>query len=257
MLSSSCGGPWAAAGRGRGPRRRRQHGRQHRRPRPPWQPDDVRFSGCSPSTPRPRSGLRGRLTRPHRRCPPPAMAAMPRVPPLAADRRRRRRPARAAPEARGSDLRVHFKNTREAAHALRGKDLTKAKEYLQAVLDRKRCVPFLRYNGALRSPGGRQVGCSMRRWRRGWRCCCLCWRRAVRSSGSARQQHGSGMGQCGRMAAAAWGGTQQLEAPQQPRSAEESWRRAVALASSCGGSSGWVMAGAGGRTTAQLLAWLR
>jgi ribosomal protein L22 len=50
-------------------------------------------------------------------------------------------------QARGSDLRVHFKNSREAAHSLRGMDLNKAKTYMQAVIDHKRCVPFLRYNG--------------------------------------------------------------------------------------------------------------
>ena len=50
-------------------------------------------------------------------------------------------------QARGSDLRVHFKNSREAAHSLRAMDLNKAKTYMQAVIDHKRCVPFLRYNG--------------------------------------------------------------------------------------------------------------
>lgn len=50
-------------------------------------------------------------------------------------------------QARGSDLRVHFKNSREAAHSLRGMDLNKAKTYMQAVIDHKCCVPFLRYNG--------------------------------------------------------------------------------------------------------------
>ncbi|PRW56515.1 60S ribosomal L17-2 [Chlorella sorokiniana] len=54
-----------------------------------------------------------------------------------------------AAKARGSDLRVHFKNTREAAHSLRGLDLTKAKAYMQAVIEHKRCVPFLRYNGGV------------------------------------------------------------------------------------------------------------
>ena len=51
-------------------------------------------------------------------------------------------------QARGSDLRVHFKNTRESAAAIRGKTLVNAKAYLEAVIDHKRCIPFLRYNGA-------------------------------------------------------------------------------------------------------------
>lgn len=50
-------------------------------------------------------------------------------------------------QARGSDLRVHFKNTTQAAAAIRGLTLTKAKAYLDAVIDHKRCVPFLRFNG--------------------------------------------------------------------------------------------------------------
>lgn len=51
--------------------------------------------------------------------------------------------------ARGSDLRVHFKNTVETARAVRGMNLNKAKAYLQAVIDHKRCVPFLRFNGGV------------------------------------------------------------------------------------------------------------
>ncbi|KAL6766543.1 RPL17 [Auxenochlorella protothecoides x Auxenochlorella symbiontica] len=52
-------------------------------------------------------------------------------------------------KARGSDLRVHFKNSREAAASIRGKDLAKAKAYLQAVLEHKRAIPFLRFNGGV------------------------------------------------------------------------------------------------------------
>ena len=52
-------------------------------------------------------------------------------------------------QARGSDLRVHFKNTREAAFAIKKMELTKAKRYLEDVLGFKRCIPFRRYNGAV------------------------------------------------------------------------------------------------------------
>mmetsp|Transcript_16689 Transcript_16689/g.36099 ORF Transcript_16689/g.36099 Transcript_16689/m.36099 type:complete len:189 (+) Transcript_16689:46-612(+) len=52
-------------------------------------------------------------------------------------------------KARGSDLRVHFKNTREAAFALRGKELGKAKRYLEDVLAHKRAIPFRRFNGGV------------------------------------------------------------------------------------------------------------
>ena len=49
----------------------------------------------------------------------------------------------------GSDLRVHFKNTSETAAAIRGKTLAKAKAYLEAVIDHKRCVTFIHFNGGV------------------------------------------------------------------------------------------------------------
>ncbi|KAJ7957578.1 60S ribosomal protein L17 [Quillaja saponaria] len=48
-------------------------------------------------------------------------------------------------KARGSDLRVHFKNTRETAHAIRKLSLTKAKRYLEDVLAHKQAIPFRRF----------------------------------------------------------------------------------------------------------------
>lgn len=51
----------------------------------------------------------------------------------------------AACKARGSDLRVHFKNTREAAFALKDMSLKKANKYLQDVLDHKQCVAFRKF----------------------------------------------------------------------------------------------------------------
>jgi large subunit ribosomal protein L17e len=48
-------------------------------------------------------------------------------------------------KARGSDLRVHFKNTRETAHAIRKLPLTKAKRYLEDVLAHKQAIPFTRF----------------------------------------------------------------------------------------------------------------
>lgn len=52
-------------------------------------------------------------------------------------------------QARGSDLRVHFKNTRESAMALKQMELGKAKSYLEAVLERKRCIVFRRFCGGV------------------------------------------------------------------------------------------------------------
>lgn len=50
-----------------------------------------------------------------------------------------------AVKARGSDLRVHFKNTRESAAALKGLALPRAQRYLEDVLVKKDIIPFRRY----------------------------------------------------------------------------------------------------------------
>jgi large subunit ribosomal protein L17e len=67
--------------------------------------------------------------------------------------------------AKGSDLRVHFKNTREAAAALSGLSLRKAQAYLQDVIDHKQCVPFRRYAGGVgRTAQANQFGWTKGRW---------------------------------------------------------------------------------------------
>ncbi|KAL2519704.1 60S ribosomal protein L17-2 [Abeliophyllum distichum] len=48
-------------------------------------------------------------------------------------------------KAKGSNLRVHFKNTRETAHAIRKLPLSKAKRYLEDVLIHKQAIPFTRF----------------------------------------------------------------------------------------------------------------
>lgn len=50
-------------------------------------------------------------------------------------------------KARGSHLRVHFKHCREVAHHIKGMQLTKAKKYLDDVLDFKRAIPFTKFTG--------------------------------------------------------------------------------------------------------------
>jgi len=51
--------------------------------------------------------------------------------------------------ARGSDLRVHFKNTRETAAALKDLTLKRAQKYLENVLEHKEAIPFRRFNGGI------------------------------------------------------------------------------------------------------------
>ena len=52
-------------------------------------------------------------------------------------------------KARGSDLRVHFKNTCVTAAAIRAMTLKKAKGYLEDVLEKKQAVPFRFFNGCI------------------------------------------------------------------------------------------------------------
>ena len=52
-------------------------------------------------------------------------------------------------KAKGTALRVHFKNTRETAMAIRGMKLKRAMEYLNNVLEKKEAIPFRRYTGCI------------------------------------------------------------------------------------------------------------
>jgi len=66
---------------------------------------------------------------------------------------------------RGSYLRVHFKNTREAAKAISGKKLTKAIKYLNDVKEHKQAVPFRRFHGGVgRCAQAKAFGCTQGRW---------------------------------------------------------------------------------------------
>lgn len=52
-----------------------------------------------------------------------------------------------AAKAKGSHLRVHFKNTREAANAIRHMHLRRAVRFLKNVIAKKEIVPFTRFKG--------------------------------------------------------------------------------------------------------------
>jgi len=67
-------------------------------------------------------------------------------------------------KSRGSNLRVHFKNTREAAMALKGLGLRKAQKYLKDVLDHKDIIPFRRYNSIARHAQAKKYGVTLGRW---------------------------------------------------------------------------------------------
>jgi len=57
-------------------------------------------------------------------------------------------PAKAC-KAKGSDLRVHFKNTRETAMTLKNMSLRKAQKFLEDVLAHKQAVPFRSFRGGI------------------------------------------------------------------------------------------------------------
>lgn len=65
----------------------------------------------------------------------------------------------------GKYLRVHFKNTRETAQAIKGMKLSKAQKYLQDVVDHKQAVPFRRFKGGVGRCAQAQVfGVPQGRW---------------------------------------------------------------------------------------------
>jgi len=69
-------------------------------------------------------------------------------------------------KAKGSNLRVHFKNTRETAQAIKKMGLRRAQKFLKNVMSKKEIVPFRRFNGGV----GRKAqckawkGCTQGRW---------------------------------------------------------------------------------------------
>jgi len=68
-------------------------------------------------------------------------------------------------KARGSNLRVHFKNTRETAQAIKKMHLRRAQRFLKNVVIKKECVPFKRFNGGVgRCAQAKQWGCTQGRW---------------------------------------------------------------------------------------------
>eukprot|EP00929_Paragymnodinium_shiwhaense_P083374 TRINITY_DN443_c0_g1_i17.p2 TRINITY_DN443_c0_g1~~TRINITY_DN443_c0_g1_i17.p2 ORF type:complete len:186 (+),score=65.24 TRINITY_DN443_c0_g1_i17:66-623(+) len=68
-------------------------------------------------------------------------------------------------KARGSDLRVHYKNTYETAQALKGMQLKAAQKYLQDVVEKKQCIPYRKYTGcAGRTPQAKAFKMSQGRW---------------------------------------------------------------------------------------------
>lgn len=68
-------------------------------------------------------------------------------------------------KARGSNLRVHFKNTCETANAIRKMPLKRAVAYLKNVVNHKECVPFRRFNGGVgRCAQAKQWGTTQGRW---------------------------------------------------------------------------------------------
>merc|ERR1712014_4521 len=70
-----------------------------------------------------------------------------------------------AAKARGSNLRVHFKNTRETAQAIKSMPLHRASKYLKNVIAHKEIVPFRRFMGGVgRHAQAKVHGTAQGRW---------------------------------------------------------------------------------------------
>merc|ERR1712032_1068182 len=69
-------------------------------------------------------------------------------------------------KAKGSNLRVHFKNTRETAQAIKAMPLHRATKYLKNVISQKEIIPFRRFMGGVgRHAQANQVhGTAQGRW---------------------------------------------------------------------------------------------
>merc|ERR1711962_927679 len=68
-------------------------------------------------------------------------------------------------KARGSYLRVHFKNTRETAQAIKKMHIRKANRYLKDVVAKKQIIPFRRFSGGVgRKAQAKAHGYSQGRW---------------------------------------------------------------------------------------------
>eukprot|EP00747_Dinoflagellata_sp_TGD_P119822 gnl/TRDRNA2_/TRDRNA2_173098_c0_seq3.p2 gnl/TRDRNA2_/TRDRNA2_173098_c0~~gnl/TRDRNA2_/TRDRNA2_173098_c0_seq3.p2 ORF type:complete len:183 (-),score=52.17 gnl/TRDRNA2_/TRDRNA2_173098_c0_seq3:76-624(-) len=68
-------------------------------------------------------------------------------------------------KAAGVDLHIHYKNTYEVGQAIRGMNLQAAKKYLEAVCERKQCIPFRRHTGCIgRTPQAKAFKMSQGRW---------------------------------------------------------------------------------------------
>merc|ERR1712183_751421 len=68
-------------------------------------------------------------------------------------------------KARGSNLRVHFKNTRETAQAIKKMPLSRATRYLKNVIVQKEIIPFRRFMGGVgRHAQAKVHGTSQGRW---------------------------------------------------------------------------------------------
>merc|ERR1712077_48034 len=70
-----------------------------------------------------------------------------------------------AAKAKGSNLRVHFKNTRETAQAIKKMPLHRATTYLKNVISKKEIIPFRRFMGGVgRHAQAKVHGTSQGRW---------------------------------------------------------------------------------------------
>ena len=77
----------------------------------------------------------------------------------------RKPPSEKCAKARAFDVKASYKNTYEAAKMMKGKTIQQTRDYFEAVLDHKRCVPFTKYNGGVsRTAQAREFKKTQGRW---------------------------------------------------------------------------------------------
>merc|ERR1711909_32237 len=90
-------------------------------------------------------------------------------------------------KARGSYLRVHFKNTRETAAAIKHMHVKRATRYLKNVMAKKEVVPFRRFNGTVgRKAQAKAFKAIQGRWPRRVPSFCFSSSRTLRATQNSR-----------------------------------------------------------------------
>ena len=77
----------------------------------------------------------------------------------------RQAPSEKCAKAKAKDVKISFKNTREAAKMMKGKTIAEIRTYFNQVLAHQRCIPYTKYTGNIsRTPQAREFKTTQGRW---------------------------------------------------------------------------------------------